>query len=607
MDSFFEGDMQSALDALQEIQDCCRTRGDYGLHDKLAVSIKHGSRNGVAMDGSNPNPTIQPLDQLPGKSNYFVGNNSKRWRVGIPNYRRVAYEEIYPGVDLVYYGNQRQLEFDFVVAPHADPSLIKLHVQANARLHLAADGQLRIETDAGPIILHQPAIYQLQDDKRTPVKGAFVLEANGEVGFQVARYDRTKPLIIDPVLSYSTFLGGSASDFSDGIAVDSLGDAYIVGQTTSTNFPTVNGYPSAANANGIAFVSELNPTGTALLYSTYLGGTGGEGGNAIALDPNASVCVTGYTFSTDFPVMNGFQTSLGTPNGDAFVSCINTSQAGAASLIYSTYLGGGGNSTNSLGDTALGIAVDPAGLAYITGQTASDASVTPFPTTPSAYQSSLGNPNGNAFLTVLDTNQPGVVSLVYSTYLGGDSTGFGDYGMGVAVDNSGDAFLTGQTTSGGSTPFPTTPNAYQATLNSPNGNVFITEIATTQSGAQSLIYSTYMGGSSDVIIGDSGSGIVLDSSGNVYVDGDTTSSDFPVTVGAFQTTNSPAGRAFVAKFNLAQSGPNRWSTQHIWAERTGAREKLRMASLWMQAEMLLLRDRRHPAISQLLQMRTRRP
>jgi hypothetical protein len=219
--------------------------------------------------------------------------------------------------------------------------------------------------------------------------------------------------------------------------VDTSGDTYIAGQTTSINFPTDNGFASSGNSNGVAFVTELNPTGTAILYSTYLGGTGGDWGAGLAIDPSGNVYVTGSTLSTDFPVVNGIQSSLLSPNGNAFVR-ISPTQSGAASLVYSTYLGGGSNTSNSLGDVGLAIAADASGLAYVTGQTASDMSLAPFPTTPNALQSTLTSVNGNAFLTVLDTTSGGPDSLIYSTYLGGGSTGFGDYGLGIAVDGSGD-------------------------------------------------------------------------------------------------------------------------------------------------------------------------
>jgi len=279
--------------------------------------------------------------------------------------------------------------------------------------------------------------------------------------------------------------------------------------------------------------------------------------NGIAIDTAGNAYVTGWSFSSDFPIVNGFQAATNnSTNGNAFVARIDTTKTGSASLIYSTYLGGGGNASNQgMGDWAAGIAVDSVGRAYVTGLTTSDTSVAPFPTTASAFQSSLSNSNGNAFLTAVDTTQVGAASLVYSTYLGGDGSGpFGDFGVGVTVDSFGDAYLVGQTTSDASGPFPTTSGAYQSSLNSSNGNVFVTEIATAHSGSQSLVYSTYLGGSTSNPLGDYGSSITLDSGNKVYIVGDAASSDFPATAGAFQTANSADGKAFVAKFDLSQSG-----------------------------------------------------
>jgi Beta-propeller repeat/Bacterial Ig-like domain (group 2) len=256
-------------------------------------------------------------------------------------------------------------------------------------------------------------------------------------------------------------------------------------------------------------------------------------------------------------VVNGFQTSNhSSVYGNAFVARIDTTQTGPASLVYSTYVGGGGNSSNSsFAELGFGITADSSGRAYITGVTASDTSVAPFPTTAGAYQSSLSSPNGNAFLTVVDTTQSGAASLIYSSYLGGDGPGaFGDFGMSIAVDASGNAYLVGETTSDASGPFPTTSGAYQSSLKSASGNAFLTEIATTQSGSQSLVYSTYFGGSTTGALGDDGVGVTLDSTGKVYVAGDAESSDFPVTSSAFQTTNSANGKAFTAKFDLTQAG-----------------------------------------------------
>ncbi len=505
----------------------------------------------IAMAGANSSAEIQALDQLPGKANYFIGNEAEKWRTGIPTYGQVKYLGIYPGIDLVYYGKQGRLEFDFVVSPGADPKAIKLQFDGPGRLSTGKDGGISIRIGDRSLELLPPNIYQMKDGQRTAVTGQFVRNGSSETfGFQVSKYDSSEPLVIDPSLSYSTYLGGTGNDYASGIAVDSQGNSYLAGDTTSTDFPTSNGYSASGNSNGLVFVTKLDPTGTAVLYSTYLGGTGGDWGGALALDSSNNVYIAGTALSSDFPVVNGFQTSLGSPYGNVFVARIDTTQTGTASLVFSTYLGGAGNSANYLGDVGLGIAVDSAGFAYVTGQTASNN----FPTTSSALQSSIASGNGNAFLSVVNTTQGGADSLVYSTYLGGASAGFGDYGMSVAVDGSGNAYVTGQTTSAAPTAFPTTSSAYQTTLNSGYGNAFVAVIQTTQSGAQSLLYSTYLGGSSPIVVGDLGSGIAIDPSGKIYVGGDTTSSDFPVTSDAFQTTNSSGGRAFVAKFDPNQTG-----------------------------------------------------
>jgi hypothetical protein len=521
--------------------------------------LKKALRLNIGLLGTSTVAKAEPLDELPGKSNYFVGNDRSKWRSGVPTYRQVRYSAIYPGIDLIYYGNQRQLEFDFVVSPGAEPAAIALKFGSRDHVRIMPDGALQFGPGGHPVVLGRPLIYQVQHDgTRRPVRGGFLFRRDGAVGIEVAAYDKSKALVIDPVLSYSTYLGGNSGDYALGIAVDSVGDAYIAGTTFSTNFPMADGYSSTSDSNGMTFVSKLDPTGTTLLYSTYLGGTGGTWGNSLAIDQSQNVYVGGYTFSTNFPVVNGLQISNNNASGNSngFVARIDTNQAGAASLIYSTYVGGGGNSTNqTTGDQVMGIATDGLGLAYVTGQTTSDASAAPFPTTGTALQTSLGGPNGNAFLTVLDTNQSGAASLVYSTYLGGNAAGpFGDYGMNITVDGQGDAYLAGQTSSNASSPFPTTSGPYQSSLNSTNGNVFVTEISTTQSGPRSLVYSSYLGGSTTSIVGDFGASIALDAAGKVYVTGDASSADFPTTSGAFQTTNSAGGRAFAAKFDLSQSG-----------------------------------------------------
>lgn len=518
---------------------------------------RHGKSSTVrmAIEGASPSTSTIPLGQLPGKVNYFVGRNPAQWRTGIPTYRQVKYSGIYPGTDLLYYGRQGHLEFDFVLSPKADPKAIRLHFDGPGPLAINAGGDLKFAAADRSFELLHPNVYQVRDGKRIPVQGHFVLHANNRVGIEIGKYDRSTSLVVDPVLTYSTYLGGSGTDFADGIAVDAQGNAYVTGQATSTDFPTYNGYSSSGNANGIAFVTVFDPTGTTLLYSTYLGGSGGDWATGVAVDSLGGVYLTGLTVSTDFPMVNAFQSSLPSPNGSAFVARIDTTQSGVPSLGFSTYLGGGGNSSNSLGDIGFAIATDQSGLAYVTGQTGSDSSSgTPFPTTANALQSSLASVNGNAFLSVLNTIQGGPTALIYSTYLGGASTSWGDYGQGIAVDASGNAYITGQAMSGASGPFPTTSGAYQTTLNSRYGNVFVTKINTQQSGSQSLVYSTYIGGSANFGIGDLGSGIGLDATGRIYVGGDATSSDFPVTAGAYQITNSPAGKAFVALFDPTKTG-----------------------------------------------------
>jgi len=569
----FLADSKSVL----SIQGPCRTNASVRTLDTLRQRLLPASKFGralvrhyqrcqtsslqMAFEGAEK-ARLTGIDELAAKSSYFVGRDRSKWRTGIPNYARVQYDAIYPGVNLVFYGNRSHLEFDFVVAPGADPHQVMLKFDPANDVRVTPDGDLRIGPRSYAVLLRRPTIYQTEDSRREPVQGGFSLLKDGRVALNVGAYDRAKPLIVDPVLTYSTFLNGSGGESeADGIAVDSKGDAYVVGTTSSPSFPTVNPYQSSAGApaNGIIFLSKFNPSGTQLLYSTYLGGTGGDTPTGVAIDSAGNAYITGYTFSTDFPVLNAFQTVNNNPNGgNAFVAKINTSQSGAASLAYSSYLGGGGSSSNPnpwYGDSGFGIAADSSGRAYVTGDTVSDASVAAFPTTSTAYQSTLSSPNGDAYLTVVDTTRTGSSSLAYSTYLGGDGAGsFGDTGLGVTTDGSGNAYVVGQTTSDGAGPFPTTSGAYQAVLNGASGNGFLTEIATDKSGSSSLAYSTYFGGAATGSFGDSADAVALDPSGNVYVSGYAESANFPTTSAAFQVANSATGKAFVAKFNLAQTG-----------------------------------------------------
>ena len=517
----------------------------------------------MSVDRGSGRTHLEPLRELPGKSSYYIGTDPSKWLINIPNYSRVRYENVRPGVDLVYYGNGGRLEFDMIVAPGTNPKTIALKFPGEEQVRISQDGAARVGIDADAIELLPPTAYQVEAGEKHFVSAEFVMLSGARVGIQVGPYNRREPLIIDPTLAYSTFIGGTNGDTAvEGVAVDSTGDVYVAGWTSSTTFPIVGGYQTTGNANYAVFVAKLDPSASSVLWSTYLGGSGSDVGYGIALGGNSNVYVTGYSLSNDFPIVNGFQTTnQNAAEGNAFVARFDTTQTGGPSLVYSTYLGGGGNALNTSGswsndgDFGLGIAADSVGHAYVTGVTTSDSSVAPFPTTANAYQSSLGSSNGNAFLTVIDTTKSGIASLIYSTYLGGNSPGWsGDYGNSVAIDASGNAYIGGETTSNSSAPFPTTPSAYQSVLNGPGGNAFLAEIAPAQSGAASLRYSTYFGGSTVDALGDEATGVALDSLGNIYIAGGATSSDFPVTNGAFQTANSANGKGFVAKFDLTKTG-----------------------------------------------------
>jgi Abnormal spindle-like microcephaly-assoc'd, ASPM-SPD-2-Hydin/Cep192 domain 4/Beta-propeller repeat len=510
--------------------------------------------------GANPNPTAAGIDALPGKSNYFIGNDPGKWRTNVPNFARVKFHGIYPGVDLVYYGNQGgQLEYDFVVAPGADPRAIRLDVAAvgePSRVHrrgpveIATNGDLVIRIEGGEVRFRKPVVYQ--PDQNSPsnnsspvtrhsslVEGHYKLSRRNQVSFEVGSYDHRRPLVIDPTLGYSTYLGGATAldfDAGNGIALDSAGDAYITGQTFSSDFPQASNTCNACGTGGSdAFVAKLDPLGTVLLYSTYLGGSGdgsgsGDAASGIAVDASGNAYVTGLTTSADFPTQNAFQASLkGTQN--AFVTRLSSD---GSSLAYSTYLGG----TGSLGDQGNGIAVDASGDAVVVGSTSSSD----FPTV-NPYQSAnngFGMGGTNAFVAQINTSLSGSSSLAYSTYLGGTVNGFGesvgDAATAVAVDTSGNAYVGG---SASSTDFPV-KNALQGVNNAAANagfNSFIAKLNPSAGGSLSLVYSTYLGGSQS----DSVLGIAVDGSGDAYVTGSAFSVDFPTTANAFQQVNNAAG------------------------------------------------------------------
>jgi Beta-propeller repeat len=490
--------------------------------------------------GGNRTPQILGLQPLPGKSNYFTSQNPQNWHAKISNYAKVQYRSVYPGIDLVYYGNQKHLEYDWVVAAGADPRQIRLKIAGADRLEVDRRGDLVLHTKTGEIRQHRPRIYQQVNGQKKTVQGHYLLLGKNEVGFAIASYDRSKVLTIDPVLSYSTYLGGSSADIGFSVAVDIRGNTYITGTTFSPDFPvSPSAFDKTFDSNDVArdgdiFVAKLNASGTALLYSTYLGGSKGENGSSIATDLQGSAYVTGATNSTDFPISRrAFDKSL---NGslDAFVTKLS---AKGDLLLYSTYLGGRDDSF----DQGFGIAVNNLGNAYVTGRTSSPT----FPTTPNALSHAL-NGFSDAYVTKL--NYQGS-QLLYSSYLGGSGS---EDGSDIAVDALGRAYVTGGTSS---FDFPTTSGAFDRSFNG-GVDVFLTKLNLEQSGSSSLLYSTYLGGSNDDGGDDDAENVALDIRGNAYVIGRTFSSDFPTTSDAFDRNLSGSNDVFVAKLNLSLSSLN---------------------------------------------------
>jgi uncharacterized protein (TIGR03437 family) len=587
-----------------------------------------GARSSAAAEGESP---------LPGIVNYLNESDSARSITGIPTYGRVRYRGVYPGVDLVYYGNAGRLEYDFVVAPGADPHTIRLCYDGARSLQVNALGDLIVETAGGDLRQQRPVVYQEIDGTRRDVGGKYQIHGK-TVTFAVAKYDRRRALVIDPVLTWSTFVaysgsaglstgegvaldssgnvyligttadvygyygiliseltpaganinttyfddppyyleghalavdsagnvyfGGEATDgqtFDEafvgkfapgassliwyatpdpspngvdvvyGVALDSAGNSYFAGYTTSTNFPVSTGVAQLKNAGGSdAFVAKYNSAGTELA-ATYLGGGANDVAYGIAVDASGDVFLTGSTASTNFPVTSGaFQTASGGA-GDAFIAKLSSTLG----MVFSTYLGGNG------ADSGNAIAIDSAGAIYVTGETAS----TNFPTL-GAIQSSFGGGAGNLFLTKLNGNGQ---TLGYSTYLGGSAE---DFGLGIALDVSNNAYLTGGTSS---TNFPVL-NAFQS---SNQGSVSNGIVAAVDFTGGKLLFSSYLGGNgSEGTVGDYGSAIAANCASGLVVAGTTSSSDFPVTSGAFVSTY-PGGtsNAFLTKIGAGPAMP----------------------------------------------------
>jgi hypothetical protein len=504
----------------------------------------------MRLSGANANATVVGVDKLAGQSNYFVGNDPKQWRTQVPEYARVRYERIYPGIDLIYHGNQSQLEYDFVAAPGADVSAITMEVTAlqpnvernetpdEVPARIDSEGNLVLDAEDGRVILHKPVVYQTDSRKRMGriyVDARYVVRGGSRFGFEVGTYDPRKALIIDPILSYSTFLGGSQDDLGNAITVDGSGSVYVTGGTTSADFPVTSGvlqtkYGGAdggyQSVNGDIFVTKLSPDGSSLIWSTYIGGSGDDNAYSIVVD-GTGVYLTGGTNSSDYPVTSGVYKPSSGGLTDVFVTKLDPT---GSQLLYSTHIGVGGE-----GIRGFGIAVDGGGNAYVAGNAGPG-----FPTTSGAFQTS-SNAFTSAFVMKLN---PTATAADYSTFLSGGNFADVDYAESIAVDKNGNAYVTGYA---GSSTFPVTAGAFQS-HNAGTHDAFVTVLNAT---GTALLYSTYLGGSGN----DEGFRIAADSGGMAYIAGMTASSNFPTSAGAFQTVyGGGASDAFIAKLDPTKSG-----------------------------------------------------
>lgn len=488
----------------------------------------------IAFDGSN---RVAPrgLGELPFRSNYFLGHDPSKWRAGVKGYREVVYADLYDGIDLVFHTGGSGLKYEFIVRPGADPGTIRWSYAGVAGLEIQG-GALVARTGLGELRDAAPVAYQGEQE----VRCRYSVESLS-VGLHCGSWDPTKPLTVDPLL-YSTFLGGSTDTRGVALAVDASGNAYVTGYTLSTDFPTTPGaYRTSLSGAGTwdAFVVKLNPSGTAPVYSTFLGGSGSDRGFAISVDGAGDAYVAGYTNSSDFPTTPGaLRTTFGGGAMEAFVTKLN---AAGNALQYSTYLGG------SADDRAYGIALDASGDAFVTGRTKSPD----FPITPGAFEPTFQNTIcgpvlcAHGFVSKLSSSGS---TLAYSSYLGGRSS---DRGLGIAVDASGAAYVGGYTNS---SDFPVTAGALGTVFHAGACGSFTCSegfVTKVNPAGTALVYSTFLGGSKTDQVHE----IAVDSGGAAYVTGETNSTDFPVTPGAYETTYRGSGNhhAFVAKVASAGS------------------------------------------------------
>lgn len=534
--------------------------------------------------GANHSIRLEGLDPLPGKTNHFIGNDYSKWRTDVVNFARVRYREVWPGIDLDYYGDQQEHEFDFIIAPHANPALIRLSFDGVHKTKIVRNGDLLLTTKSGEIRLRKPALYQVAGGTKRAIRGHFVIKGGKrrpEIGFIVGRYDHNLPLVIDPVITFASFLGSFYLDMATAVRVDAQGYMYVAGTTSSYYFPTTPGafqtaetFPKIGCAGpeppfyspcSSAFITKITPSGNALVYSTYLGGDSFNQAEALALDGQGQVYVAGSTDASNFPVTAGaLQTSRGGPR-DAYLTKLN---AGGNGLVFSTYLGG------SKWDWAHDVEINSLGQAYVAGSTESPD----FPVTPNAAQTIFkgnggdGTTQGDAFVTKISSDGR---ALVYSTLIGG---GGREAAYDLYVDGAGTVLACGMT---GSRDFPITGNAFQSkveNLKPYDTDAFLVRL---NSDGSAFLYASYLGG----LGSDEAKALDVGKNGDIYLAGLTDSEDFPVTAGAPQITlgfdpadhNSYRKDCFVTR--LSQAGD-----QLVYSSYLGGREEERLGSILVDQE-----------------------
>src|SRR2546421_7047849 len=487
-----------------------------------SITVQSRKSFGVQFVAANTATAPQGIDILPGQRNYIVGNDPTKWRTDVPTFRKIIYEDIYRGIDLTFYGNQSEFEYDFVVKPGGDPHAIRLGIEG-VRPRVSTNGDLILKRGDDELIQRKPIIYQDINGERRLIDGHYSLRRKREVAIEISEYDTGKPLVIDPTLVYSTYLGGGGDDSGSSIAIDSNGNVYVAGTTTSMNFPTHGPvFPTTAGLADI-FVTKIDAAGANIIYSTYIGGSGLDRADGIAVDANGNAYVVGRvdSTSTNFPATVG---SFGPAyRGGDFDGIVFKLNAQGNALVYSGFLGGEEN------DSTEGVAVDATGVAYVTGGTKSSA----FPTTGNAYQGQRAG-DTDAFLTKINAAGSG---FLYSSYVGGSGT---DRSSGVVIDGAGLAYIAGY---GASPDFPT-EDPFQAGFGG-GFDAFIAKFDTNASGINSFVFSTYLGGAGD----DKAFGIGADSGvNNVYVTGQTSSNNFPV-LNPAQASSGGSFDAFIAKIS----------------------------------------------------------